>query len=328
MLTRPRGTTHLIVGLLMLVVMSTAAAAQEPKSAALAKELTTLLDGAKLTAIAARDASDSESFVAAMYFSGSQLLIVSAKYTPAVLLNEKLAKKDYQEIYIDLNSASVASTRVFVEDLGADGLKADHEEGTAFDSIDRGGKRTVFDTAWRKDQKLTDEQYAKLFSDADALYCASAPGADQPGEEVAAALTTVQPASSQCEQRREIRGQRGLEGTREARSRGIRHGEPRCVQREPLRGRSRQWRGPGREPVHAVEENGRADRPQVRADLVVPPRFRVRVNHGHGRAVAFPAFAHDVARGGLPSPALTGQGRPDLAPPCRVEGRLDAPFAR
>jgi len=40
MLTRPRGTTHLIIGLLVLVVMSTAAAAQESKSAALAKELT------------------------------------------------------------------------------------------------------------------------------------------------------------------------------------------------------------------------------------------------------------------------------------------------
>ena len=170
MLTRPRGTTHLIVGLLMLVVMSTAAAAQEAKSAALAKELTTLLDAAKLTAIAARDASDSESFVAAMYFSGSQLLIVSAKYTPALLLNEKLAKKDYQEVYIDLNSASVVSTRVFIEDLGADGLKVDHPEGAAFDSIDRSGKRTIFDADWKKDQKLTDEQYAKLFADADALY--------------------------------------------------------------------------------------------------------------------------------------------------------------
>lgn len=170
MLTRLRGTTHLIVGLLMLVVMSTAAAAQEPKSAALAKELTTLLDGAKLTAIAAKDPSDPESFVAAMYFSGSQLLIVSAKYSPAVLLNEKLAKKDYQEVYIDLNSASVPSSRIFVEDLGADGLRADHVEGGAFDSIDRGGKRTVFDADWKKDQKLADEQYAKLFSDADALY--------------------------------------------------------------------------------------------------------------------------------------------------------------
>ena len=170
MLTRPRGTTHLVIGLLMLLVMSTAAAAQESKSAALAKELTTLLDAAKLTAIAAKESSDPEAFVAAMYFSGSQLLIVSAKYTPAVLLNQKLDKKDYQEVYIDLNSASVVSSRVFVEDLGADGLKADHPDGAAFDSIDRGGKRTIFDSDWRKEQKLTDEQFAKLFADADALY--------------------------------------------------------------------------------------------------------------------------------------------------------------
>jgi hypothetical protein len=170
MRTRPRGTTRLLIGLLMLVVMSTTAAAQEGKSAALAKDLTTLLDTAKLTAIAAKDPSDPEAFVAAMYFSGSQLLLVSAKYVPAVILNGKIDKKDYQEIYIDLNSASVASTRVFIEDLGADGLKAEHEEGTAFDSIDRGGKRTLFDANWRKEQKLTDEQYAKLFADADALY--------------------------------------------------------------------------------------------------------------------------------------------------------------
>jgi hypothetical protein len=170
MLTRPRGTTHLVLGLLMLVVMSTAAAAQEAKSSALAKELTTLLDAAKLTAIAAKDSSDPDAFVAAMYFSGAQLLVVAAKYQPAVLLNDKLGKKEYQEIYIDLNSASVASTRVFVEDLGADGLKADHPEGVGFDSLERGGKRTLFDADWRKEQKLSDEQFAKMFADADALY--------------------------------------------------------------------------------------------------------------------------------------------------------------
>jgi len=170
MLTCPRGTTQLVIGLLMLVAMSTTAAAQEPKSAALAKDLTALLDGAKLTAIAAKDTADPDAFVAAMYFPGSQLLIVSAKYSPAVLLSEKLAKKDYQEAYIDLNSASVASSRIFVEDLGADGLKAEHPEGSGFDSVDRAGKRTIFDANWKKDQKLTDEQYAKLFADADALY--------------------------------------------------------------------------------------------------------------------------------------------------------------
>jgi hypothetical protein len=170
MLTRPRGTTPLVIGLLALVVMSTAAAAQEAKSAALAKELTQMLDGAKLTAIAAKDPADPEAFVAAMYFPGSQLLLVSAKYSPAVLLNDKVAKKDYQEIYIDLNSASIASSRVFIEDLAADGLKIDHPEGTGFDSIDHGGKRTIFDAGWRKEQKLSEEQFAKLFADADALY--------------------------------------------------------------------------------------------------------------------------------------------------------------
>jgi hypothetical protein len=96
--------------------------------------------------------------------------VVAAKYVPAVLLNEKLGKKDYQEIYIDLNSASVASTRIFVEDLGADGLKTDHEEGKGFDSVERAGKRSLFDDHWRKEQKLSDEQFAKLFADADALY--------------------------------------------------------------------------------------------------------------------------------------------------------------
>ena len=170
MLTRPRSTTHLVIGLLMLVVMSSAATAQEPRSVALAKDLTQALDAAKLTAIAAKDPSDPESFVAAMYFSGSQLLVVAAKYVPAVLLNEKLGKKDYQEIYIDLNSASVASTRTFIEDLGADGLTPNHEEGKGFDSVERAGKRSAFDDHWRKEQKLSDEQYAKLFADADALY--------------------------------------------------------------------------------------------------------------------------------------------------------------
>ena len=62
------------------------------------------------------------------------------------------------------------SYKVFVEDPGADGIKADHKDNEAFDSIERGGKRTNFDDRWRKDQKLTDEQYAKMVADADVLY--------------------------------------------------------------------------------------------------------------------------------------------------------------
>ena len=170
MLTRPRSITHLVMAAVLLMVMSSAALAQSSKSATLAKELSAALDAAKLTAIAAKDPSDPEAFVAAMYFSGSQLLVVGAKYVPAILLNEKIAKKDYQEIYIDLNSASVAGSKIFIEDPGADGISPDHQEGKAFDSIERGGKRTLFDDAWRKEQKLTEEQYAKVVADADAVY--------------------------------------------------------------------------------------------------------------------------------------------------------------
>ncbi len=170
MLMRPRSTTHLVIGLLLVLVMGSSAAAQEAKSTALAKELTQVLDGAKLTAIATKDASETDTYVAAMYFSGSQLLVVKAKYEPAVLLNEKLGKKDYQEIYIDLNSASVARTRIFLEDLGADGLKATHPDNVGFDSMEQDGKRTLFDDDWRKTQKLSEEEYGKVFAQADALY--------------------------------------------------------------------------------------------------------------------------------------------------------------
>jgi hypothetical protein len=43
-------------------------------------------------------------------------------------------------------------------------------ENEAFDSVERGGKRTNFDDKWRKEQKLSDEAFAKLVADADALY--------------------------------------------------------------------------------------------------------------------------------------------------------------
>jgi len=170
MLTRPRSITRILLTVFMLLALGSSAMAQDTKSALLARELAAALDAAKLTAIAAKDPSDPEAFVAAMYFSGSQLLVVGAKYSPAVLLNEKLNKKEYQEIYIDLNSAAVAGSKIFVEDPGADGIKADHKDNEAFDALERGGKRTNFDDHWRKEQKLSDEQFAKVVADADTFY--------------------------------------------------------------------------------------------------------------------------------------------------------------
>jgi hypothetical protein len=170
MITRTRRIPVVLLGALLCVVLAGRASAQESQSAALAKELADALDAKKVMVIAAKDPADPEAFVAAMYFAGSQLLVVGAKYEPAVLLNEKLAKKEYQEIYIDLNSAAKAGSRVFIEDLGPDGLKPSRGEGRGFDSIEQNGKRTVFDDQFRRDQKIQEDAWAKLYADADKAY--------------------------------------------------------------------------------------------------------------------------------------------------------------
>jgi len=151
------------------IALSTTALAQESKSAMLAKQLAAALDAAKLDSVSAKDPSASDVYIGALYFPGVQLLVVCAKYTAPVLLDEKLAKKDYRDVYIDLNSASVPETKVFIEDIGADGLKAERDENKPYDSYEKAGKRTAFDSDWKK-QKLSKEEYMKTFTTADERY--------------------------------------------------------------------------------------------------------------------------------------------------------------
>ena len=145
------------------------ASAQESKSAPLAKQLAAALDAGKLDSIAAQDPSDGDRFIAALYFPGMQLLVISGKYSVPQLLAERLGRKEYRDVYMDLNGASVADSKIFIEDPGADGLKAKREDNQAFDQVDMGGKRTMFDGDWKK-QKLSEQDYLKAFAAADDRY--------------------------------------------------------------------------------------------------------------------------------------------------------------
>lgn len=141
---------------------------QDPKSAAPAKELSQALDAAKLDAIATADPDNPGTFVAAMYIPGAQLLIVSAKYSAPALLTERIAKKDYRDAYMDLQSASIAGTRIFVQDMLADGLVAKPDgPGDVFEAGTN--KAITFDGAWKK-AKMTEDDYMKAFADADEKY--------------------------------------------------------------------------------------------------------------------------------------------------------------
>ena len=151
-----------------LLAPAVAVAQNAAKSPSAAKELTAVLDRLKLDAIAAADPADPGSFVAALYFQGGQLLVVSAKYSAPTLLVAKLAKKDYRDVYIDLNAASVAGSKIFVMDQTCDGLVAKPGDN-APDTWEQGATTTVFDGDWRK-AKMSEEDYVKTFSGADDRY--------------------------------------------------------------------------------------------------------------------------------------------------------------
>jgi hypothetical protein len=154
---------------LALASGSLSLAAAQSKSAAAAKQLTDVLDRLKLDAIAAPDPADPGAFVAALYFQGGQLLVVSAKYSAPTLITAKLAKKDYRDIYIDLNAASVAGSKIFVMDQACDGLVAKPGDSQAPDTWEQGTANTIFDGDFKK-AKLSEEAYGKAFATADEKY--------------------------------------------------------------------------------------------------------------------------------------------------------------
>jgi len=145
------------------------ASAEDPKSAAIAKALVQALDAAKLGAIATPDPANAGVFIAALYIPGTQLLVVSAKYSAPTLLVDRITAKDYQAVYVDLQSASVRGSKIFVMDQGADGLVAKPSGDQAADSFDEGDKSTAFDGDWKK-AKIPEAEYTKAFVAADDQY--------------------------------------------------------------------------------------------------------------------------------------------------------------
>ena len=145
--------------------------AQDSKSASLATELARLMDAAKLDAIAAK-LGTSDEYVGAMYYPGTQLLVVSAKFPNPPRMNYLLTEKNYKDMYYDLSSATDPKTRTFIMDLGANGLRFKREDNQPFDTVDTHGRSVAFDGEWgrakiseddyRKTYSVTDEQYAQM----------------------------------------------------------------------------------------------------------------------------------------------------------------------
>ena len=163
-------TIHRLRGLALaavLVVAPTVASAQDSKSAASVTELVKLLDSMKLDSFAIKGDAPNQ-YIGALYFPGSQLLVVTAKFDTPWRADSLLAMKNYRDLYIELNSASLPGTKVFVSDIGANGLRA-KKDGTAYDTADIGGKTYNFDGDWKK-AKITEDDYSKTYATTDQQY--------------------------------------------------------------------------------------------------------------------------------------------------------------
>jgi hypothetical protein len=142
---------------------------QSSKSGALAVALSKDLEAKKLQYIAAPDPGEEGRYIAAMHLPGVQISVISAKYAAPALIREKLLSSKYQDIYVDLSSASERASRILIDDLKGDGILRTRPKNPPFDFYEAGGKKVTFDADWRK-QKLTQEEYVKALESADELY--------------------------------------------------------------------------------------------------------------------------------------------------------------
>lgn len=151
-------------------LMATPVGAQAPvsKSAPFASELVKLLDARKLDAVAGSRGANNE-FVAAMYFPGSQLVVVNAKSSVPDRMKYLILQKSYKDLYVELNGAVDQSSKTFISDLGANGLQFRREKNQPFDTVDATGKSTAFDGDWRK-AKISEQEYTKQYLAHDEEY--------------------------------------------------------------------------------------------------------------------------------------------------------------
>jgi hypothetical protein len=146
------------------------------KSAAPVKELVSLLDTKKLTSYCVADPADATRFVALLHIPGTQLLVVSATYDHPTDIEYYIYQKDFMRAYQELNASILSKSKVFVEDLVEDGLKAMPAKNEAPDSMTVAGSRRAFDGDFadpkRRNQqnKITQDDYLKAYTEADETY--------------------------------------------------------------------------------------------------------------------------------------------------------------
>jgi hypothetical protein len=135
----------------------------QPASAALARELTSTLAARHLDAFAVRDPQVPDGFVAALAYPDVQLLVVSARYPAPAALQQQLDAGQFRDVYVALQSNPIADSKLFVQDMQADGLRADNDQ-----TADIVYEKVVNQTVLQGDVKS--REYRRTLSSKDDAY--------------------------------------------------------------------------------------------------------------------------------------------------------------
>lgn len=141
-----------------------AAAPEEMKSAALAKELSSVMRAAGLDAIALQDPEEPGRFIAAMLIPDVQLLMITARHSSPDYVTWQIGQKQHREVYALLQQSGETESRLFFQDLGVDGLPRAGADKDNVDVMYERGAQTVFSGSGSKGD------YEKKLREADAKY--------------------------------------------------------------------------------------------------------------------------------------------------------------
>lgn len=141
---------------------------EESQSESLVRELTAAMTQKGLSAFAVRDPDAADTFIAALLFPGVQLLVVSGRPTAPAAADAQLKENKYADVYAMLHQAVVPETKLFIQDMKADGLHA-RAADTADIVYEHVTNQFVFDGTPEK-RHLTQATYDTQFAAADRRY--------------------------------------------------------------------------------------------------------------------------------------------------------------
>jgi len=155
---------------LLAVLVAGGAVGLQSGSAVSAPHLVQLMAVAGLDVVAAEDPDEPGRFVAGLAVPG-QLLVVTARCAGgAASLRARIAVRAFRELYADLHACAEAPSKLFVHDMGGDGLHANLDGDRVPDVVyEMAAHRILLDGDWRT-HELTKEGYTELWLRLDARY--------------------------------------------------------------------------------------------------------------------------------------------------------------